>query len=558
MKLKVKKVLVSCLISLILIFLYIFVKKYLFSLTEKGTISLNDHWDITINSKEYKNINIDNFTFPVTNKGDVIVMKTKLPENKKVNHGMIQCRTYHCVIDAYLNNECVYSYGSKLANDNKMVGSGYYWFVLNDKYQNKELKIVLNVTENNVFSNVKGVLLENESDCIKNLIINNLIEIFICLFLFVIGICCLLVLLYTRILDREHRILLYISLFSISISLWMVCGYGIIEVLTNNHSLMAYIEFLSLYFAPIPILLFLNEIMNKRYLKVMLKALIIINAIFEIIGIIFNSLNIFHYPDLLAIFHVLMILESIVLFICSISQINENKTLSENILSRGVIILIILVIIDVSRFYIGKFLKFNDSISNNSLVPLGVLTFIVSMFGSYLYNLVDFYYKAAEKKSLLKMAFTDVLTKIPNRTKCEDMFNQLEHANIPLTVINFDLNNFKYVNDTFGHIVGDKLLIEFARILAENYKDIGFVGRMGGDEFIVLLKNNNESYIVETLISLKQKINEANNLNNEFSISTAYGYETNKNNINRSIWNMYEMADKKMYKCKEQYKSRNN
>lgn len=558
MKLKIKKVLISCLIAIILIFSYIFLKGYLFSLTNKEIISLNNHWDITINSKEYKNVNIYKFTFPVTNKGDIIVMKTNLPENKTVNHGMIQLRIYHSVIDAYLNDECVYSYGSELANKHKMVGSGYYWFPLNDKYQNKELKIVFNVTENKAFSNIKGVLLENESECTRNLIVNNLIEIIICLFLFVIGVCCLLVLFYTRIFDREHRILFYISLFSILVSLWMVSDYGILEILTNNHSLMGYIEFLSLYCAPIPILLFLNEIIKKRHLKVMLRVLTIINVIFVIMSVIFNSLNIFHYPALLEIFHVLMLIESVILFICSISQINENKTLSEKILSKGVIILVILVIIDLVRFNIEKFLKINDNIFSNSLVPLAVLTFIVSMFGSYIYNLIDFYYKTVEKKSLLKMAFTDVLTKIPNRTRCEDVFNKLEHANIPLTVINFDLNNFKYVNDTFGHIVGDKLLIEFAKILAENYKNIGFVGRMGGDEFIVLLKSNNESYIVETLISLKERINKANNLNNEFIISTAYGYETNKDNIYRSVWNMYEIADKKMYKCKEKYKSKNN
>lgn len=557
MKLKLKKILTSCLLALIFIFSYVLLKSYLISLTEKSTIVLNKNWDITINSKEYKNVNLDNFTFPVTNKGDIIVMKRKLPQTTSIKHGMILFRTYHSTIDAYLNNELIYEYGKDLHKQNKMVGSGYYWFELNDNYQNKELKIVLNVTENKAFSNLEEILLEDESDCIKNLIISNLIEIIICLFLFVIGICCLGVLIYMKTFDKEHRILFWISLFSIIVSLWKVCGYAILEVLTSNHSMMAHIEFLSLYIVPIPILLFLNESRCKKYLKLSLRILITINITFVIISIGLNELNIVHYPGSLEVFHLLMLVETIILFIFSINQIKEKNSMSQKVLLRGIVILAIFIIVDLARFNISKFLKMKDSIASSSIMPIGFMIFIVSMFGSYIYNMIDFYCKTAEKRTLLQMAFTDALTKIGNRTKCEDLFSKLEDKKIPLSIINFDLNNFKHVNDTYGHVIGDKLLVDFAKILNENYKNYGFVGRMGGDEFIVVLENNDEEYILESIRLLQEKINEENDINNnEFNISTAYGYETNKHNINRSIWNMYEVADKKMYQCKEEIKSR--
>jgi len=92
---------------------------------------------------------------------------------------------------------------------------------------------------------------------------------------------------------------------------------------------------------------------------------------------------------------------------------------------------------------------------------------------------------------LEEMAHYDVLTKLPNRTLLTDRFNMaLAHSqrqNNSLAVCFLDIDNFKPVNDSFGHKVGDQLLIEVAKRIQIIIRNEDTVSRQGGDEFILLL-----------------------------------------------------------------------
>lgn len=89
------------------------------------------------------------------------------------------------------------------------------------------------------------------------------------------------------------------------------------------------------------------------------------------------------------------------------------------------------------------------------------------------------------------LAYHDSLTHLANRTAME---RELENilANYPDgqsgAVLFIDIDNFKMINDTFGHSYGDKLLVQLGDLLAECSEGEGFVARMGGDEFVILLK----------------------------------------------------------------------
>lgn len=57
----------------------------------------------------------------------------------------------------------------------------------------------------------------------------------------------------------------------------------------------------------------------------------------------------------------------------------------------------------------------------------------------------------------------------------------------------FDLNDLKLTNDTYGHVMGDKLIITFANVLKETIGYFNFVGRFGGDEFIAVMYNTSKN-----------------------------------------------------------------
>lgn len=93
-------------------------------------------------------------------------------------------------------------------------------------------------------------------------------------------------------------------------------------------------------------------------------------------------------------------------------------------------------------------------------------------------------------RKLAEMAQTDFLTNLYNRTKINQQFHlELRKAsryNRPFSVIMLDIDHFKKINDEFGHLIGDKVLIDFAKLSKKCIRDCDVIGRWGGEEFLVL------------------------------------------------------------------------
>lgn len=94
-------------------------------------------------------------------------------------------------------------------------------------------------------------------------------------------------------------------------------------------------------------------------------------------------------------------------------------------------------------------------------------------------------------KELTRLSTTDKLTQINNRLMLDDILQseigRSERYQRNFSIILMDIDNFKHVNDNFGHITGDEVLISMANILKENVRKNDAVGRWGGDEFLIVL-----------------------------------------------------------------------
>lgn len=80
-----------------------------------------------------------------------------------------------------------------------------------------------------------------------------------------------------------------------------------------------------------------------------------------------------------------------------------------------------------------------------------------------------------------------------------------ETINEPTACIMFDLNNLKTVNDTMGHSAGDRLIMDFAKLLHSVIPEKDFVGRYGGDEFMAVIYHTSKTEIEELLKNLRRE-----------------------------------------------------
>ncbi len=103
------------------------------------------------------------------------------------------------------------------------------------------------------------------------------------------------------------------------------------------------------------------------------------------------------------------------------------------------------------------------------------------------------------------LAHNDPLTGLMNRTRFTEMLKQsvarLERYGAPFTVLYLDLDHFKLVNDTRGHLAGDQLLVEVSQRIRSVVREGDSVARLGGDEFSILLNNNGNAHETAVLAS---------------------------------------------------------
>ncbi|MBD5545158.1 MAG: diguanylate cyclase [Lachnospiraceae bacterium] len=551
MKRKTTRMAVKFIFILLIIILYFMIKTKIGNDVERTEVSLTNNWNITINGVSQEEHSLDKLFFPVTNAGNHVELVTSLPDTW-IQRPMLQLKIYHSIVTVHIDGLELYSYGTKLYQAGNMVGSGYHWISLPEDFSGKELKICFDVTEDNAFSSIETIYLMEEKYATKNLVLKNITEVIVGIFLLSFGLLLTGVVLFLGKAGKEYRILLWIAIFSVTVALWMMGSTGILQLVCSNLNTLAYFEYLSLYLAPIPILLFVLDAFDNNRTKKVFPVFIGIVAVFNITVILLNQFGICHFSRVLTLFHGLGFC-TIALTTGSILTTwkRQNKK-SDHMILQGLGIMVIFLFADTLRFNIDKYIHPQNINLSSSILPIGVLIFVIAMIASYIYRLVQLFYESAEKQTLLQIAYTDQLTKVGNRAMCEKIFQEWDVKKPAATIINFDLNHFKEVNDRFGHGTGDTLLAEFAKILQDNYKKDGFIGRMGGDEFIVILKTNDSSYVEKTLAHLMKKIDKLNQKEGRlYQISTAYGYCTNAGNSGCSLWDMYEASDKKMYQNKE-------
>ena len=192
----------------------------------------------------------------------------------------------------------------------------------------------------------------------------------------------------------------------------------------------------------------------------------------------------------------------------------QKKWISNTILALGISIALIHHVYSYFKNAYAHQLNVSDSLFmlSNSLIFYAIILCIDHIFKRIRYQ---------QQKLIHKLKY-DPLTRALSRDeimiKCERELARALRAGEPVSLLTIDMDHFKEINDSYGHPIGDEVLVRSTNYCKELLREIDLIGRIGGDEFIVLLPNTGLSSAKEVAERLQQKMK---NLMNELSIKAS-------------------------------------
>ena len=211
-------------------------------------------------------------------------------------------------------------------------------------------------------------------------------------------------------------------------------------------------------------------------------------------------------------------------------SLQESKNFSQRIMEKG------------SATAILKYKHKNGTIRwwNTSAVKLSENRFL-----GFTKDITD---EKGIEKELLYISYHDQLTGLYNRRFFEEELKRLDtKRNLPISIIMADLNGLKIINDSFGHTVGDQLLMKAADTISKGCRSDDIIARLGGDEFVVLLPKTDNALAMKIVNRIKD-LSIGQSISN-IDLSISFGSDT-KTNCDQSILEVLALTENHMYKNK--------
>ena len=166
------------------------------------------------------------------------------------------------------------------------------------------------------------------------------------------------------------------------------------------------------------------------------------------------------------------------------------------------------------------------------------------------------------EKELFVQATTDPLTNIFNRRHFFEVaakeLSIPKRVDQPFSVIMIDIDHFKKFNDTYGHCIGDQVLIHFAEICQKNLREYDLLARYGGEEFVILLPKTDKQQAQVIAERLRTQVADTNMTieNNAVSITISLGVCSTSGDSPIDLTDIVEKADEALYRSKQSGRNR--
>ena len=524
---------------------------------------LNNSWIVEFDNKVYSDVALDEFSLDrMINRGEKVVLKGYLPGEWNYHSPTIITGTRNCAISVYINGNLKYSYGEDILERRGLLGSGIHFIPLDNNDKGGTIRIELTSGDFSGFSSIGDVALTEYRDSFSEFIDDNLLFLVIGSFFILLGLFLVFIGGIFILMKLDVHDLLYLGILALCVGGWTASYHRLAVIYGGSMSESTRMEYLCLMAGCVALLMFFRDsvmsMKNNSALKISYRILMWTEILSYSVILILDLTSVIHMTSFLLFIQLCMCVEAVYILSLMIVLIRHGR-------KDGKIILIAFSIfvacagIDVLSYAASINWGIN-AYSDGRIASLGTVILVAFLICHFTLSIFTKYKDDHEKEVLYKLAYSDELTKVYNRRYCERIMDELTEKKQHYTIFSFDLNNLKKINDNMGHQYGDALISGFANILKETFTEDAIVGRMGGDEFIVLLDDKDiHSHDHSKEIKKYYEILERYNRQEEsFQFSASYGYadmeEIKPVDGVVDSRKVYALADNRMYEMKSQNK----
>lgn len=480
-------------------------------------------------------------------KNEPVILKNNLPGN--LPDGMNLCfSTYHSTVQVYVDGKQVYQFGvNNTYGFGKSPGSTAWHFVdLPPNSAGKQVMIKSCSPYDKYAGNFNAVSIGTRSNNIKTVLhsfdLSNLLSGIVLAF----GIVLFIGFLILRNTMENSKAVLYQALFIICVSISAFAETSMFFVIPNP-LVTEYIMYFSLMLCPIPYLLFVKEAYAGKHQK-WYDILCILTAVQFVVCTFLQIVNLVDLPQTIFFTHTLLVVSILLSFFKAHEnrvQFRDRKTLP---FLWGSALMLVFITVDLARYYLGIY-------KDGALMcRTGLLLFIALPAIDSFIRICSSVELVMETRVLRRLAYVDMLTKKANRNAFESEIERLSKTNEKqdITLILFDLNNLKQVNDNFGHKQGDEIIIGAADMIDSSFFEFGKCYRIGGDEFIVIFNHGTKDQLNACVERMDLEISRYNATHSNL-VQIAYGWADYESG-DRTLYDTMSRADEWMYRRKRNMK----
>ncbi|MDD3958305.1 MAG: GGDEF domain-containing protein [Candidatus Izemoplasmatales bacterium] len=321
---------------------------------------------------------------------------------------------------------------------------------------------------------------------------------------------------------------------------WIMAESRMLQYVIGHPVVIGSLAYVSLAMIPITIGFYIQRhvlTLHRKAFFGMVLALIL-NLVFVIVAHVSGILDFFESVVITQIMTVIGII------VTGVFLVIEGKHKSQNI-RQFVSLLVFISVIGIIELINFLFQNYDKT---SVFTASGIAVLIIFLFFRYVKHIFVNAKIVYEQEIYRKLAYMDPLTKLKNRLAFNEKLDALfqEGPNENLTIIFFDLNELKKINDTYGHHEGDEALVEIGKRILSVYDTYGDVYRVGGDEFV---------FIGERIpIADYERINQAfdqtmlqENQDKPLPLHISYGMTHYQPETDQSPKDILTRADREMY-----------